>query len=82
LIKEKIGNVPRNDSFNPNRRPNIHFADLSDSEKEELIRKEPSFGRIICRCENITEGEIIDVIRRKAGATSVDGVKRRARPGS
>jgi glycerol-3-phosphate dehydrogenase len=82
LIKEKIGNVSQNDSFNPNRRPNIHFIDLSDSEKEELIKKDPSFGRIICRCENITEGEIIDVIRRKAGATSVDGVKRRARPGS
>ncbi|MCD4711811.1 MAG: NAD(P)/FAD-dependent oxidoreductase [Clostridiales bacterium] len=68
--------------FIHNRRPSIHFMDLSSHEKDALISKDPAFGKIICRCENITEGEIIDIIRREAGATTLDGVKRRARPGS
>ncbi|MBQ4203750.1 MAG: (2Fe-2S)-binding protein, partial [Thermoguttaceae bacterium] len=45
-------------------------------------RKDPSFGRVICRCEQITEGEIVESIRRPLGATTLDGVKRRCRPGS
>ena len=68
--------------FQPKRTPSIHFMDLSAEEQKALIAKDAKFGRIICRCENITEGEIVDVIRRKAGATTLDGVKRRARPGS
>jgi len=68
--------------FNPKRTPSIHFMDLSTEDQKKLIEKDPRFGRIICRCEYITEGEIVDVIRRKAGATTLDGVKRRARPGS
>ena len=68
--------------FNPKRKPSIHFMELSSKEQKALIEKDPSFGRIICRCEYITEGEIVDVIKRKAGATTLDGVKRRARPGS
>ena len=47
-----------------------------------MIRRDSSFGRIICRCEQITEGEIIESIRRPLGARTVDGVKRRCRPGS
>ncbi|SDZ03849.1 glycerol-3-phosphate dehydrogenase [Proteiniborus ethanoligenes] len=82
LVKRRIDNIELKKDFNPNRKPNIHFMELSDSEKAKLIEKDPSFGRIICRCEHITEGEIVDVIKRKAGATTVDGVKRRARPGS
>ena len=82
LVKNRIGNMEVNRDFNPNRRPNIHFMELPDDEKAALIEKDPRFGRIICRCEHITEGEIVDVIKRKAGARTVDGVKRRARPGS
>lgn len=70
------------EDFQPKRTPSIHFMDLSPREQEALIAKDPSFGRVICRCEYITEGEIVDVINRKAGATTLDGVKRRARPGS
>ena len=55
--------------------------DLSDDEKNEMIRKNPLYGRIICRCERISEGEIIDCIRRPCGARSVKGVKKRVRPG-
>lgn len=82
LVKTRIENLVIKPDFNPNRRPNIHFMELSDIQKAKLIEKDPRYGRIICRCEQITEGEIVDVIRRKAGARTVDGVKRRARPGS
>lgn len=82
LIKNRIGNMELKSDFNPCRRPNIHFMELPYAEKARLIKDDPRFGRIICRCEQITEGEIVDVIKRKAGARTVDGVKRRARPGS
>ena len=46
-----------------------------------MIAKNPLYGRVICRCETITEGEIEDAIKRPCGATTVDGVKRRTRAG-
>ena len=55
--------------------------EMSESERDELISSDPSYGKIICRCETITEGEIIDSIRRPLGARSLDGVKRRTRAG-
>ena len=55
--------------------------ELSKEEKVELIKKDSRYGRIICRCESITEGEIIDAINRSFGKVSIDGVKRRCRPG-
>lgn len=82
LVKRRVENMEIKQNFNPHRRPNIHFMEMSDADKRKLIEKDPRFGRIICRCEQITEGEIVDIIKRKAGATTVDGVKRRARPGS
>ena len=50
-------------------------------EQNELIRKNPSYGRIVCRCEGITEGEILDAVRRPLGARTLDGIKRRTRAG-
>ena len=50
-------------------------------ERAELIRQRPEYGTIICRCEGVSEGEIIDSIRRTLGAVSLDGVKRRVRQG-
>lgn len=54
---------------------------LSKEARNELIKKEPAYGQIICRCESISEGEIIDAIRRPIGAKSLDGIKRRVRAG-
>ena len=54
---------------------------MSNEERKALIEKNPAYGRIICRCETITEGEIIDAIKAPAGARDVDGVKRRTRAG-
>ncbi|MEC4630660.1 (2Fe-2S)-binding protein, partial [Bacillus safensis] len=54
---------------------------LSKEERIRLIKEKPEYGNLICRCEMITEGEIIDAIRRPLGAKSLDGVKRRTRAG-
>lgn len=67
--------------FKPNRRPLIRFMELSNEEKSRVINEDPRYGRIICRCEGITEGEIVDAINRNAGARTLDAVKRRVRPG-
>lgn len=68
-------------SFVETRKGVLNPADLSDSERSELIKKKPEYGQIICRCESISEGEIIDAINRPVGAKSLDGVKRRVRAG-
>jgi glycerol-3-phosphate dehydrogenase len=81
ILKASGLKLKENLRFNPKRRPLFHFMELSDEKRNELIRKDRRFGRIICRCESITEGEIVDAIHRSAGAVSVDGVKRRIRAG-
>ncbi len=79
MVAEKL-EAEENKEFNPNRKQ-IIFMELTNEEKAEVIKKNPAYGRIICRCENITVGDIIDSINRKVGATTVDGVKKRCRPG-
>ena len=63
------------------RKPYINMAEMSDEEKDALIKKDPDFGKLICRCEKVSLGEIKDVINRKCGATTIKGVKMRCRPG-
>lgn len=58
-----------------------HFATLSSEERQKLVAENPLYGRIVCRCETVTEGEIVEAIRRKPGAVDMDGVKRRTRQG-
>lgn len=65
--------------FNPRRPKVIRFKELSDAEKEQVIRENPLYAHVVCRCETITEGEIVDAIQR--GARTVDGVKFRTRAG-
>ena len=54
---------------------------LSIEERNVLIKENPAYGQIICRCESVSEGEILDAIHRPVGAKSLDGVKRRVRAG-
>lgn len=61
------------------RRP--RFKELSEAEKRALIAKDPAYGRVICRCETITEGEILEAVRAPIPPVSVDGVKRRCSAG-
>jgi len=63
------------------RRPTVSLRLMSDKDRAELAARDPAFGNIVCRCEQISEGEILDVIRRPVGARTVKGVKKRARPG-
>lgn len=71
----------KKENFNPIRKAVLRPSTLSIEERNELIRKNPAYGNIICRCEMITEGEIMDAIHRPLGARSLDGVKRRTRAG-
>lgn len=73
--------LTENKKFEPTRPKVTRIRELSDNEIEEKIKNDPSYGKIVCRCETITEGEIIDAIRRPMGARSVDAVKRRTRAG-
>ena len=81
LMKKITGGLQTKDSFNPRRKKVVRFIELSEEEKMEKIKENPKYGRVICRCESITEAEIIDCIHRNAGATTVKGVKKRCRPG-
>lgn len=80
LIVERAGATRKTD-FIDKREGIPEVAKLSKQERADLIRKRPEYGRIICRCENISEGEIIDALTRNPGAKSMDGVKRRVRQG-
>ncbi len=68
-------------NFDPIRKGFLNPQKLSFEERTELIRNNPAYGQIICRCESVTEGEIVDAIHRVPGARSLDGVKRRVRAG-
>lgn len=81
VIEELDGAFRPKNNWSPIRRKAVRFMQLSDGEKVALIKKDARYGRVICRCEKITEGEIVDVIKRSAGATNIDAIKRRARPG-
>ena len=63
------------------KREHIVFKNLSAEEKNELIRKDPRYGRVVCRCETITEGEIVAALRSPIPPRSINGVKRRCNAG-
>ncbi len=80
ILRERM-NLEEKEDFIPTRKGVLKPETLSREERAALIRENPAYGNIICRCEMITEGEIIDAIRRPLGARSLDGVKRRTRAG-
>lgn len=80
MVKECITLRPKG-SFNPLRRPMPRLAKRSPQEREEMIGRNPDFGQMVCRCEQVSRGEVIDCIRRNCGARTVKGVKKRVRPG-
>lgn len=80
LLKEKY-NLKEKEDFISTRKGITDPSKLFLEERNALIHREPAYGNIICRCEMVTEGEIIDAIRRPLGAKSLDGVKRRTRAG-
>ena len=80
LIAKKAG-AGKKDGFKSERKGIPQVSKLSFEERAALIKERPDYGTIVCRCENVSEGEIVDAIRRTLGATSLDGVKRRVRQG-
>ncbi len=80
IIKD-LTNAEENPDFNGTRKGILDPKTLTNEERAALIKENPAYGNIICRCEMITEGEIIDAIKRPLGAKSLDGVKRRTRAG-
>ena len=80
VLKEKGLELKQKESFDPIVKRKLLF-DMTREEQNDLIKENPLYGRVICRCENITEGDIVDSIHRSPGATTVEGVKRRCRAG-
>lgn len=68
-----------NECFSPFRRPLNWFKELDTDQKNEVIKAHPEFGRIICRCETVSEGEILYAMEQNPKPTDLDGVKRRTR---
>ena len=80
-LAKKTLDLKENPAFCGARKGILNPAELTAKERNELIRKKPAYGRIVCRCEMISEGEILDAIHRPLGATTMDGIKRRTRAG-
>lgn len=79
MLKEQGLELVEKADYNPIRKPQHAFHEASIEEKNEIIRQDSSYGKIVCRCETITEGEILAAIRTNPGARDLDGVKRRTR---
>ncbi len=80
LLREKLSLAEKSD-FIATRKGVLNPWTLSPQELQALIAEKPDYGQIICRCESVTKGEIVDAVTRPLGARSLDGVKRRTRAG-
>ncbi len=81
MAVELLGGAPENPAFDPVRAPIPRPAQLPPEQRDALIRQNPDYGVIVCRCEEVSKGEILDALRRPVPCDTVDGVKRRVRPG-
>lgn len=80
ILAEKM-ELKEKEIFVEERKGIVRFLDLPKEEQNRLLQENQAYGQIVCRCEQITEGEILDAIHRPLGATTLDGVKRRTRAG-
>ncbi len=80
IIKKKE-TLLQKDDYNPGRPRIVDFSELDHESQNELIKENPDYGVVICRCELVTKGEILDAIRTPAGARTVSGIKRLVRSG-
>ena len=79
MLKDMGLELIKNENFNPIRKPAHYFREASIDEKNRIITEDRAYGRIICRCEGVSEGEIREAIRTNPPARDLDGVKRRTR---
>jgi glycerol-3-phosphate dehydrogenase len=82
LLREAGLTLVPNTAYNPERRAVARFANMSRSEQEALIVRDPRYANVICRCETVTEGEIVDACHAVIPARTYDGLKRRTRLGA
>ncbi|MBB5182295.1 NAD(P)/FAD-dependent oxidoreductase [Catenisphaera adipataccumulans] len=80
MLRDKL-NLSEKANFKATRKGIVKASTLSIEERNELIKKDPKYGNIICRCEMVSEGEIVDAIHRPIPARSLDAIKRRTRAG-
>jgi glycerol-3-phosphate dehydrogenase len=80
IVVQKLHPNKKGD-FNPIRIGIPKFRELNNEERHNLIKENPAYGRMVCRCETVTEGEIVEAIKRPLGARTLDGLKRRTRAG-
>lgn len=80
MIAKEAG-AKKKENFIATRKGIPHVSAMGREERAALIRERPDYGTIVCRCEGVSEGEIVDSIRRTLGARSLDGIKRRVRQG-
>ena len=81
-LLQKMGNpVERNLSFNPIRKGIPRLKDMAPVQRNAMIQNNPDYGVVVCRCEEVSKGEIIDAIHNPLGVATVDSIKRRVRPG-
>ncbi|WP_415328452.1 NAD(P)/FAD-dependent oxidoreductase [Clostridium perfringens] len=78
MIKERLDLVEKK-NFKKTREKIVRFAELSLEEKNKLIKEKPAYGHMVCKCEFVTEGEIVEAIHRPIKALTVDAIKRRTR---
>jgi glycerol-3-phosphate dehydrogenase len=81
LLKGADVKLEEKKNFDPHLPKRPEFAEMSNAEKAKLIAKDARYANVICRCETITEGEIVDAIHRPIPATTMDAIKRRTRAG-
>ena len=79
-VKEMLGAKDKK-GFDPVRKHTPKLAGLSEKERAAFIERDPAYGEIVCRCEEVSKGEIIDALDSPLKVCTVDGIKRRVRPG-
>ncbi|MDD3840611.1 MAG: NAD(P)/FAD-dependent oxidoreductase [Clostridia bacterium] len=81
IFENMVGGLAKKKDFNPFRKAILKFRCMDDVQRQQMIHHDEKYGRIVCRCENITEGEIVDALARSVPARTLDAVKRRTRAG-
>ena len=80
MVADKLSLTKKNSDLIPNKK-HLHFSEMTPAEINEMIKSDSRWGKIICRCEKVSEAEIVEAIHSPVPARTVDGIKRRARAG-
>jgi len=81
ILSKMMPEIKKKSRFNEKLKGYHHVNEMALEERNKLINSNPNYGEIVCRCEEVSKGEIIDAMRRPLKCYTVDGIKRRTRPG-